>query len=139
MTAPVGGYIGEWFKTMGDTMVDFLFVRVCLIVRFTNAFRNHLRVTFAMASVLAVGTLHASRILQEISTKSTTHNVIKLLRNELMPLLFVDFLFFLADGSLTVEAYIERSSSIHLLDCPRLLALIPDEQMGGKKPYRNSS
>lgn len=83
-----------------------------------------------MASVLAVGTLHASRILQKISAKRTTHNVIKLLCNELMSLLFVDFFFSLTDGPLTVETYIKRSSSTYLFDCQILLTtwrLIPDD------------
>jgi hypothetical protein len=114
MTTPIGRDIGEPIPTMRNAVIDFLLVRVCLVVGFADTLRDDLRVALSVASVFAVGALHASRIFQEIAAKSTTHDVVELLRNELVTLLFVDFFLSLSDCTLTVETDVERSSILQL-------------------------
>lgn len=55
-----------------------------------------------MAGVFTVFTLHTRRIFQEVSTKSTAHNIIELLENELMSIQLVNFFFTLAYGTFTI-------------------------------------
>lgn len=63
-----------------------------------------------MTDVFAIRTLHTRGILQELPAKRTTHNIIELLRNELVALLFVDFFLLLTNGTLTVETDIEGAA-----------------------------
>lgn len=90
-------------------MVNLLFIGIGLIIGFANTLGDNLRVTFAMASVLAIGTLHSCCVFQEVATKSTAHNVVELLGNELVPLLFVNFFLLLSDSTLTIQSNIEWS------------------------------
>jgi hypothetical protein len=114
MTTPIGRDIGIPIPTMRDAVIDFLLVGVCLVVRFADTLRDDFRVALSVASVFAVGALHASSILQEVAAKSTTHDIVELLCDELVTLLFVDFLLSLPDCTLTVETYVERSSILQL-------------------------
>lgn len=117
MAAPVGRDVGKSFETMRDTVVDLLLVGIGLVVGLADTLGDDLGITFAMTSIFAIGTLHAGSILQEIAAKSTTHDVVKLLRDELVSLLLVDFFLLLADGTLTVQSDIEWSSILQLLCC----------------------
>lgn len=114
MTAPIGGDIGERFETMRDTMVYLLLVRVCLVVCLADALGNNLGITLAVASVLAIGALHASGIFEKVTAQSTTHNVIKLLRDKLVSLLLVNLFLLPTDSSLTVQTNVERPSVLQL-------------------------
>lgn len=115
MATPVGRDIGERLETMRNTMVDFLLIRISLIVGLADTLSDDLGVTFPMACVLAVGTLHTGCVLEEVSAQSTAHDVVELLRDELVALLFVDFFLFLTDGTLSVETNVERTSVFKLL------------------------
>lgn len=114
MTTPIGRDIGKPIPTMRNAVIDFLLVRVCLVIRFADTLRDDFRVALPVASVFAVGALHASSVLQEIAAKGTTHDIVELLRDELVTLLFVDFLLSLSDCTLTVETNVERSSILQL-------------------------
>ena len=68
MATPIRSDIREVFKAMRDAVVDFLLIRICFVVCFADTLGDDLRVAFGVASVLAISTLHACRVLQEIST-----------------------------------------------------------------------
>lgn len=91
-------------------MVDLLLIWVGLIVCFADTFGNNLGVAFAMASVLAIRTLHARGVFEELSAQSAAHDVVELLCDELVALLLVDLFFLLAHGTLTVETNIEGAA-----------------------------
>ena len=115
MTAPVGRDVGKGLEPVGNTVVDFFLVRIRLGVGFADALGDHAGVAFGVAGVLAVFALHAGRVLQEVATQGTAHDVVELLGNELVALFLVDFLLLLANGTLTVETDIERSAVLQLL------------------------
>jgi len=96
-------------------MVQLLFLRIGLCVRLAYTLGDHTFVTLLVASVLAILTLHACRIFEEVSTQSAPHNVIKLLQYEFVAVHLVDFFFTLPYSTLTVQTNIERSSILHLL------------------------
>ena len=114
MTTPVGREVGETLEPMRNTMIDLLLVWIRLVVCFADTLGNDLRVTLAVTRILAVGALHAGSIFQEITTESTTHDIVKLLSDELVSLLFVDLFLLLTNGTLSVKTNIERSSILQL-------------------------
>lgn len=95
-------------------MIELLLVRIGLCIRFTDTFRDDLRVTFFVARVLAILALHAGGILQELSTKGTTHDVVELLKHKFVAVKFMDLFFALADRTFTIETDVERSSVFEL-------------------------
>ena len=96
-------------------MVDLFLVLVRLVVRLTDTLRDNFGITLCVASIFAVCTLHAGRVLEEVSTECTSHNIVELLLDELVTLLFVNFFLFLSNSSLSIEADIKRSPSHCLL------------------------
>lgn len=68
MTAPVCPNIREFIESVGNLMVESLLIRAGLRVQLAETFYEDLLVTLLMAGVPAVRTLHASGILQQIST-----------------------------------------------------------------------
>ena len=114
MTAPVGSHVGEVFKSVWDTMIELLLIRVGLRIRFADTFSNDLGVAFFMACIFAILALHTSGILQELSTKSTTHDIVELLEHKFMAVKFMDLFFALADGTFTIKTNIEGSSVFEL-------------------------
>lgn len=115
MTAPISRDICKSFKPMGNAVIDLLFIRIGLVVGLADTLGDHFGITLAVAGVLAVCALHTSSVLQEIAAKSTAHNIVELLRDELVALLLVDLFFLLADSSLSIETDVERSSILQLL------------------------
>lgn len=97
-------------------MIDLLLIRISLRIGFTDALRNHAGVALRVAGVLAVLALHTGRVLQEVAAKRTSHDIVKLLRYELVSEHLVDQLLTLANGSLTVKTNIEWSPVLGLLD-----------------------
>ena len=138
MTTPVGRDVGKSFEPMGDTMIDLFFVGVGLVVGFADTLGDDLLITFAVASILAVSTLHTGRILQEVAAKSTAHDVVKLLRNELVSLLLVDFFLLLSDGSLTVQSNVEWTAVLQLLGYTQSTSVDGLENVPGRT-YQSSS
>jgi hypothetical protein len=115
MATPISGNVGKPFKAMRDAVVDLLLVGIRLVVRLANTFRDNFGVALSVAGILAVGTLHSSSVFQEIAAKRATHDVVELLRDELVTLLLVYFLLPLSDRTLTVETDVERSSVLRVL------------------------
>lgn len=126
MAAPICRDIRISLETMRDAMVDLLFVRVRFVIRLADTFCHHFRIAFFMTSVFAICALHSSSVFQEVSTKSATHNIVKLLSDKLVALLFMDLLFLLAHGTLSIKTDIERSSILKLfgyrdVNCPEMV------------------
>lgn len=115
MTAPIGTHIRKGFEPVRDTVVQLFLLRIRLCVRLAYTFGDNFGVAFLVASVLAVLTLHASRVLKEISAKSTTHDIVKLLKHEFVPIQLVDLFFTLTDSPFTVKANVEWSPIFDLL------------------------
>ncbi len=84
-------------------MVDLFLVRIGLVVRLADALCDDFRVAFCVAGVLTVCALHSSRVLKEVTTKRTAHNVVELLLDKFVALLFVNFFLLLSNSSLSVE------------------------------------
>lgn len=84
MTTPIGAHIRKYLKPMGYPMVKLLLIRVGLRVRGTDTFGDDLGITFLVTSVFAVLALHTSRVLQKISAKGASHDIVELLKNKFM-------------------------------------------------------
>lgn len=114
VAAPVGGQVGKALEAMGDAVIDLLLVGVGLVVRLADTFGDDLGIALAVAGIFAVGTLHARGILQEVAAQGTAHDVVELLRDELVTLLLVDLFLLLAHGTLAVETNVERTAVLEL-------------------------
>jgi hypothetical protein len=101
---------------MRNPVVEFRLIRIGFGVRLCDALGDHFAIALFMARVLAVRALHSSRVLQEISAQSAPHNVIELLLDKLMPVLFMDFLSPLSNGTFPVQTDVEGSSVFALFD-----------------------
>lgn len=97
-------------------MIDLLLIRISLRIGFTDALCNHAGVTFRVAGILAVLALHTGRVLQEVAAQRTSHDIVELLRHELVTEHLVDQFLTLANGSLTVKSNIEWAPVLGLLD-----------------------
>lgn len=97
-------------------MVDLLFVRIRFSVGLAYTFGDHFRIALLVTSVLAIGTLHAGGILQEVTAQRTAHDVVESLDSELVAILLDHIFLLLADCTLSIEADIKRSAIFDLLD-----------------------
>jgi hypothetical protein len=88
---------------MRDAMIELLLLRVGLVVCFADTLCNDVPVAFLVTSVLAVRTLHTSRVFQEVSTQSASHDVVELLLHELVAVHFVHFFLSRTDSALTIQ------------------------------------
>ena len=52
---------------MRDAMIELLLLASHIVVRLADTFRDDLRITLLVTSVLAVRALHARRILEEVA------------------------------------------------------------------------
>lgn len=68
VTAPVRRDVGKAFESVGNTVVDFLLVRIGLVIGFADTLGDNLGVTLFVAGVFAIRTLHAGSILEKFST-----------------------------------------------------------------------
>ena len=114
MAAPIGPHVGEVLEPVWDTMVELLFIRVGFCIGFADAFGDDLGVTFFVARIFAILALHTSGVLEKLSTKSTTHDIVELLEHKFMAVKLMNFFFALTDGAFTVKTNIERSSVFEL-------------------------
>jgi hypothetical protein len=103
MTAPISAHVGETFPTMRYPVVDFCLVRIRFSIGLSDTLSNNLGIAFLVTGELAIGALHTCCVLEEISAKGTTHNVIKLLLHKLVAILLMNFFFLLADSTFSAE------------------------------------
>lgn len=88
-------------------MVELRFIGIRLRIRLRYALGDYLGVTLLVTSVSAVRTLHAGAIFEEISTKSTAHDIVELLLDKFMAILLVYVFFPLANSSFTAKSEVE--------------------------------
>lgn len=60
-------------------MVQLLFIRIRLGIGLADALCDNFRIALLVTGVFAVLALHPRRVLEELSTQSTSHNVVELL------------------------------------------------------------
>jgi len=94
---------------VGDAVVKLLFFWVGFCVGLRDALCDHLLIALLVAGIFAVGTLHAGRILEKLSAKRATHDVVKLLLHELVAIHLVNFFFLCTDGAFSPESQVQRS------------------------------
>ena len=114
MTAPISPHVGKILESVWDAMIELLLIRIGFRIRLADAFGDDLRVTLFMARVFTILALHTSGVFKELPAKSTTHDVVELLKHELMAVKFMDFFLALADGAFTVKTDVEGSSVFEL-------------------------
>ena len=95
-------------------MIELLFIRIRFCIGFTDALCNDFGVTILVACILAVLTLHAGGVFHKVATQCTAHDTVELLKNKLMPILFLHLFLALSDGTFTIKAKIEWSSVVGL-------------------------
>lgn len=97
-------------------MVNFLFIWIGLVICLADALGDDFWVAFFMASILAIRALHTGGILQKVTTKGTPHDIVELLRDKFVSLLFNNNLLLLADSSLTIKPKVEWPAVARVLD-----------------------
>ena len=117
MTTPVCTHVGEAFESMWDPMIQFLLLGICLGVGLADTFGHDLGVAFLMTGILAIRTLHASGVLQEIPAEGASHDVIELLGDELVSVHLMYLFLSLTNSALAVESGVEPIPVLHLLGC----------------------
>lgn len=88
-------------------MVELGFVWVCFGIRLRNTFSDHPRVALLVTCVVAVSTLHTSRVFEEVAAESAAHDVVELLLHELVTILLDHVFLTLTNSSLSTKADIE--------------------------------
>ena len=63
VAAPIGPHVGEVLESVWDAVIELLLIRVGFSVRFADTFGDDLGVTFFMARIFAILTLHAGGVL----------------------------------------------------------------------------
>lgn len=65
---------------MRYSVIELLLVWICFCVRLADTLGDDFRITFLVTRILAIFTLHPSRVLQEVSTQSAPHDIVELLK-----------------------------------------------------------
>ena len=117
MTAPIGAHVREILKSVRYTMVELLLIWVGFCIGLADAFSDNLGVAFFMARIFAILALHTSGVFEELPTKSTTHDVVKLLEDKFVAVKLMYFFFALTYGAFTIEANVKRPSVFQLFCC----------------------
>jgi hypothetical protein len=107
MTAPVRSHDGGVLESVRNAVIEFRLVRICLGIGLRDTLGDNLGVALLMARVSAIRALHACGIFEKVSTQSTTHDVVELLLDKLVPILLVDIFLSLANGAFTTKAKVE--------------------------------
>lgn len=110
MTAPIGTHVGEILEPMRNAVIELFFIGVGFGVGLADTFCDNFGVALLMARVFAVLALHAGRVFEEVSTQGAAHDVVELLKHELVAVKFMDVLFALPDCTFSIKPNIKRSS-----------------------------
>ena len=102
---------------MRNAVIELLLIWICFRIGLADTFCDDFGIAAFMTEVLAVFTLHAGCVLEELSAKSTAHDAVKLLVDELVAVLLLNLLLPLADSAFAPEADIEGSLAPVLLGC----------------------
>ena len=101
---------------MGYLVIELLFIRIRFVISFADTLCDDLGKAFLVASVFAVFALHSDGVFQEVAAKSASHDVVEVLRNEFMSVHFMDLFLPLADGSFSVQTYVDETPVLELFD-----------------------
>lgn len=99
---------------MRNAVIDLLFVRIGFRIALADTLGNDARIALVVAGILAVFALHTSRVLEEISTKRTAHDVVELVLDKLVAVHFVNLFFALSNSALSSQTKIHLSLSVFL-------------------------
>jgi hypothetical protein len=69
MAAPVGAHVRKGLEPVGNAVVELGFVRIGFGIGLRDALGDDLGITLLVAGVVAVGTLHACRVFEEVAAK----------------------------------------------------------------------
>ena len=97
-------------------MVDLLLVWISLRVALTDTLGDHAGIALSVTCIFAVLTLHSGRVLEEIATERTPHDVVELMLNKFMSIHFVNLFLALANGAFPAEADINRPAVLACFD-----------------------
>lgn len=118
-------------------MIKLLFIWVGFRIRFADTFCDYLGVAFFVTRIFAILALHTSRVFEKFSAESTTHDVVKLLKDKFMAVKLMNFFFALTDSAFTVETNVEGSSVFELFCC-HTLVFLHEERMRDGWAHRSS-
>jgi uncharacterized protein (UPF0212 family) len=108
VAAPVGSHVRKGLESVGNAVVELGFVRIGFGVGLCDTLGNDLGIALFVAGVVAVSTLHACRVFEEIAAERAAHDVVELLLHELVAILFDDLFLALTNSSLATKTDVER-------------------------------
>lgn len=117
MTTPVRANVGERLEAMRYLVIESFLVRICLCVRLANALGDDFGITLLMTEIIAIAALHTTGVLQKIATECAAHDVVKLLSDEFMAILLMNFLFPLTNSTFAIQSSISRPSIFGFFRC----------------------
>ena len=117
VAAPVGSHIRKGLESVGDTVVELGLVWIGFGVRLCDTLGDHLGVALLVAGVVAVGTLHARRVFEEIAAERAAHDVVELLLHKLVAILFDDLFLALTNSTLATKTDVERLFVVSVFCC----------------------
>lgn len=97
-------------------MVDLLLLGVGLGIRLADTFGNNAGVALRVAGIFAVLALHTGRVLEEVTTECTAHDVVELPLHKLVSIHIVNFLLSLANSTLSTQSGAKFSFVVRRLD-----------------------
>jgi hypothetical protein len=95
-----------------DAMIDLSFIGIRFSSRLGDTFGDNFFVASFVASEFAISTLHTSGIFEQLSTQSATHDVVELLLDKFVSILFMDFFLLLTNSTLTTKSKISCFISV---------------------------
>lgn len=107
MAAPICTHVCHSFKSVRDTVIELLLLRVRLCVGFRHALCDNLCVTLFMAGIFAIRTLHACRVLEKVTAERTTHDIVELLLHKPVPIHLMYLFFTRTDCTFSSKPKIE--------------------------------
>lgn len=91
---------------MRNAVINLRLIGIRLSIGLRDTLRDNLRVALLVARKFAIGTLHTSRVLEEVAAKRASHDVVKLLLDKLVAILLMNFVFLLTNGTLSTKSKI---------------------------------
>ena len=98
-------------------MIELGFIWICFCIGLCDTLGDNLGVALFVTRVFAVRALHAGSTFEELSAQCAAHDIVELLLNELVSVLFNNIFLALTDSTLAAKTDVKRSSVLGLLDC----------------------
>lgn len=120
MATPIRGEVGREVEVVRNAVLDD-FLILNLMVGFADALGNNFAQAFLVARQPAIGALQARSVFEKVWAEGAAHDVVKLLTDKLVTLLFLNFEFLLTNSTLTVKTLVHAPRLLLLFGCDRLL------------------